>query len=218
MIFQIELADTNSDYTPHKGETLVMPIQRKMFEGDTFEKIDGVWYEKHNWLELVLDEEKINKLIEQNTDTTGMYRYLYKLTENVSITDKTHAQGYCTHYSMTASSGTYKKEKGFAVSRSTSDKKMYLCIYDEGETLEEFKTKIANKEIKFYLQSEEPLLLKCTAEQSAILDKIDTYKNGTIITTDNDLCKISLRYKEDYDKRITALEKQIATQTVAESE
>ena len=216
---QFEEEESRTDYIKHRGQTLIMPIQQKMFEGDTFEKIDGVWYEKHNWLELVLDEEKINKLTEQNTDTTGMYRYLYKLTENVSITDKTHAQGYCTHYSMTASSGTYKKEKGFAVSRSTSDKKMYLCIYDEGETLEEFKTKIANKEIKFYLQSEEPLLLKCTAEQSAILDKIDTYKNGTIITTDNDLCKISLRYKEDYDKRITALEKQINTATeVAESE
>ena len=216
---QFEEEESRTDYIKHRGQTLIMPIQQKMFEGDTFEKIDGVWYEKHNWLELVLDEEKINKLTEQNTDTTGMYRYLYKLTENVSITDKTHAQGYCTHYSMTASSGTYKKEKGFAVSRSTSDKKMYLCIYDEGETLEEFKTKIANKEIKFYLQLEEPLLLKCTAEQSAILDKIDTYKDGTIITTDNDLCKISLRYKEDYDKRITALEKQINTATeVAESE
>jgi len=209
------LADGFEIYCVNK--THILQIQRKMLKGDYFDIANKK--EVHKWTELVLDTEKINKLTEQNTDTTGMYRYLYKLTENVSITDKTHAQGYCTHYSMTASSGTYKKEKGFAVSRSTSDKKMYLCIYDEGETLEEFKTKIANKEIKFYLQLEEPLLLKCTAEQSAILDKIDTYKDGTIITTDNDLCKISLRYKEDYDKRITALEKQINTATeVAESE
>ena len=69
------------------------------------------------------------------------------------------------------------------------------------------------------MQNNMLLLLKCTSEQCKILDKIDTYKDGTIITTDNDLCKISLRYKEDYDKRITALEKQINTATeVAESE
>ena len=199
------LADGFEIYCVNK--THILQIQRKMLKGDYFDIANKK--EVHKWTELVLDTEKINKLTEQNTDTTGMYRYLYKLTENVSITDKTHAQGYCTHYSMTASSGTYKKEKGFAVSRSTSDKKMYLCIYDEGETLEEFKTKIANKEIKFYLQLETPIELGCTDEQIAVLNELEnmtTYADKTIITIDNNMTEMTVEAEQS---RISMIEEKL---------
>jgi len=215
--FSASIDDNDLKYVVHKSKEYTLQTQQKMFEGDTFEKIDGVWYEKHTWLELVLDKEKINKLSQNTTDTANTYRYLYKLTENILQTDIQHATGYCTHFYLVGSGETYTKNKGFAVSQSTTDGKMYLCIYDEGETLAEFKSKIANENVTFYLQLEEAQYIKCTAEQCKILDKIDTYKDGTIITTDNDLCKISLRYKEDYGKRITALEKQISiATTVAE--
>lgn len=52
--FQAEF-DEATDYVEHKGKTHIMPIQSKMFDGDTFEKIDGVWYEKHNKEKKIFD-------------------------------------------------------------------------------------------------------------------------------------------------------------------
>lgn len=198
----VEITVRNEDSS--KSGNYIMLIQQKMLENDCFEKINGNWYEKHNWIELVLDTDKLRR---QNTNTTDKYRYAYELAEKVLQTDNQHARGYCTHFPTTNNAGTFMRNKGFAVSQSGA--KMNIWIYDEGETLEEFKAKIANEEVKFYLQLEEAQYIKCTDEQCKILDKIDTYKDCTIITTDNGLCKISLKYKQDLNKRIAELEDKI---------
>ena len=215
---QLEL-DELSNYTPHKGETYIMPIQQKMYEGDTFEQIDGVWYEKHSkaYVELTGDRDII-KVGAQIGKTTAWQ------VEDVNSNYKRFSEfGYASHFQRNLKSGMYsaKDQEGWNIE---SNRIRFRVNAEQYATVESVKALIKEEYKKgtpfaFAFEYVEPILLKCTSEQCKILDKIDTYKDGTIITTDNDLCKISLRYKEDYDKRITALEKQINTATeVAESE
>lgn len=198
--FQIEY-DEATDYTEHRGETLVMPIQQKMFENDTFEKIDRVWYEKHNWGKITLTG---NEGFYKSTAATHVDRYLLYISD------------MSTKHNMNDVVSNCFKSEDDGVGHIFHNGTILAINYAECETstVEEFKAKLkelynSGKAVEVYYKLAEPLLLKCTDEQCKILDKIDTYHDGTIITTDNDLCKISLRYKQDLEKRIEQLEKQI---------
>ncbi len=200
---QIELADTNSDYTPHKGETLVMPIQQKMFENDCFEKIDGVWYEKHNFANKILSNT--DNWLYQNVNEK-LTRYSLYLSDTISESKRTQVFSNCFQFLENQN-----------INRNIFVYEKYLYVYSDITNIDDFKNALKNNEAYIYYPLESAEYIKCTDEQSAILDKIDTYKDGTIITTDNDLCKISLRYKQNLESRIEQIEKQLATE-VAEEE
>lgn len=221
--FQLEL-DELSDYVEHRGQTLIMPIQQKMFEGDTFEKIDGVWYEKHGWREIILDGTQTISHLDSNIQNASQTRFAISI-DNL-ILSKTFCNKLTAYPAGTVLwNGIYQNAVAIYIQNNIN--KVVLQVKIDYTLFTETIDSAAQKVVKFkeYLK-ENPITvvvpikteyIKCTSEQSAILDKIDTYRDGTIITTDNDLCKIQLRYKQDLEKRITELENQIAT-TVAESE
>lgn len=217
---QIELAETNSDFVEHRGQTLTMPVQSKMFENDTFEQIGGVWFEKHGWREIILDGTQTISHLDSNVQNASQTRFAISI-DNL-ILSKTFCNKLTAYPAGTILwNGIYQNAVAIYIQNNIN--KVVLQVKIDYTLFTETIDSAAQKVVKFkeYLK-ENPITvvvpieteyIKCTSEQSAILDKIDTYRDGTIITTDNDLCKISLRYKEDYDKRITALEKQISTAT-----
>lgn len=222
---QLEL-DELSNYTPHKGETLTMPIQSKMFEGDTFEQIGDVWYEKHCKKEKTITGNDIQSVSSNNrvffkiSSVPGFKKiseeFYYRNIDKNTI--ESNVATSLTGHSLTWLA-TAKKGDWISSWNNPNDTNGFVLRTDkEFATKEEAIAYFNENPFMVVYELLETEYIKCTDEQSAILDKIDTYKNGTIITTDNDLCKIQLRYKQDLEKRITELENQIATQTVAESE
>ena len=222
--FQLEL-DALSEYTTHRGETLTMPIQSKMFEGDTFEQIGDVWYEKHCKKEKTITGNDIQSVSSNNrvffkiSSVPGFKKiseefYYGNIDKN---TIESNVATSLTGHSLTWLA-TAKKGDWISSWNNPNDTNGFVLRTDkEFATKEEAMTYFNENPFTVVYELLETEYIKCTSEQCKILDKIDTYKNGTIITTDNDLCKISLRYKEDYGKRITALEKQISiATTVAE--
>lgn len=205
---QIELADTNSDCIEHEGETLIMPIQQAMYEEDGFEKKSDGWYEKHNWGIRVFDGTE-----EFGMDTTN--KSFYVREDRAKRLTNYKDEILCNCYS---SIETFEKGvsgvSGYHRSETYPGQNWIYFTDENYENVASFKAMLAQKYAEgnplyvIYTLAETEYI-KCTAEQSAILDKIDTYRNGTIITTDNDLCKISLRYKQDLESRISELEKQI---------
>lgn len=223
--FQLEL-DALSKYTTHRGETLTMPIQSKMFEGDTFEQIGDVWYEKHCKKEKTITGNDIQSVSSNN-------RVFFKISSVPSFKKISEEFYYGNIDKNTIESNVATSLTGHSLTwLATAKKGDWISSWNNPNDTNGFVLRtdkeFATKEEAIIYFNENPFTvvyelleieyIKCTAEQCKILDKIDTYKDGTIITTDNDLCKIQLRYKQDLEKRITALEKQIATQTVAESE
>ena len=104
--FQLE-PDVLSEYVEHRGQTLTLQTQQKMFEGDTFEQVDGVWYEKHDKGEYVLDG--VNN------------KFTYRVTNGnlkIKIEDAIASGGYwvshnnlflmCTHFTQAEKQAAFK--------------------------------------------------------------------------------------------------------------
>ena len=215
---QLEL-DELSNYTPHKGETYIMPIQQKMFEGDTFEQVDGVWYEKHDKGLYILDGAN-NKFTYRASSGILKIKIDDTITSDGYWTSQKNLFLMCTHFVQAEKQAAFKAgeiiywdTQGDLYVKPELDR--FTTVDEANEWLKEQYE--AGTPVTIAYQRTEPLYIKCTPEQSKILDKIDTYRDGTIITTDNELCKISLRYKQNLESRIEQIEKQLATQ-VAESE
>lgn len=223
--FQLE-PDVLSEYVEHRGQTLTLQTQQKMFEGDTFEQVDGVWYEKHCKKEKTITGNDIQSVSSNN-------RVFFKISSVPGFKKISEEFYYGNIDKNTIESNVATSLTGHSLTwLATAKKGDWISSWNNPNDTNGFVLRtdkeFATKEEAIIYFNENPFTvvyelleieyIKCTEEQCKILDKIDTYKDGTIITTDNDLCKIQLRYKQDLEKRITALEKQIATQTVAESE
>lgn len=188
--------------------TYIMPIQQEMLEGDCFEKIDGVWYEKHIWEKYVFTGQESWVLRNTLINTLNEEIRLFSLSNafEYKLNDKEKC-AYSNCYDILGKVSGFESMKNKAVGISFYYKSDNLSrtvyINDEiSKTVNDFKAKLAEKEIYVWYETEIPKLLECTEEQRRILDKINTYKNTTIITTDDDLAKISLKYKVDVLKAI----------------
>lgn len=214
---QIELSDTNSDFVKHKGKTHIMPIQREMFEKDGFEKIDGVDYEAHNKKEKVITGDDVLSVVSNNRiffkmSSVENIKELEEKYYSVNNIDKNTIECSIAK-TLTGHSLTWLAtvEKGDYVSawNNYTGQNGFVLRTDKEFTKEEAIAYFNENPFTVVYELLETEYIKCTDEQSAILDKIDTYRDGTIITTDNDLCKISLRYKQNLESRIEQIEKQI---------
>lgn len=141
------------------------------------------------------------------TDTNGKYRYQYFQIKNNVVTAKDKNPGVCNIFSLARNGQTYNCEKGFTAITGVWN------FYDEGETLEEFITKTENVDIVVTYITKEPVYEDCTAEQSAILDKLYnnfTLQKGTnniIVETDNGVgVNMQLDYMQDLQTKLNLLE------------
>lgn len=141
------------------------------------------------------------------TDTNGKYRYQYFQIKNNVVTAKDKNPGVCNIFSLARNGQTYNCEKGFTAITGVWN------FYDEGETLEEFITKTENVDIVVTYITKEPVYEDCTAEQSAVLDKLYnnfTLQKGTnniIVESENGVgVNMKLTYMQDLQTRLNILE------------
>lgn len=184
---QIEQGLKATAYVEHQSETVTMPIQQEMLEGDY---IDDV--EHHEWKKLILtgSESNIKKI---PTDTYN--RFQLSLT---SYGVRNYI--YCTHYLAGNSVNSGELDISF-------DGK-YIVIHspsDEITTGEQFKTWLkqqydAGTPVIVYYKLATPFDLELTTEQKAIREqKLHTYKNVTNISLSNDLSSVDVSYKKDLE-------------------
>ena len=183
------------DFVGHEEQAFAIPIQQEMLSGDGFEKVNGVWKEKHGWTSLT-ENGSTNTMAQQGTGTTGKYRYT--ITPSVAVKESAtdQALAYCDKFKLLKATATHGCATGFTVSESK------IWIYDEGESLTDFKAKLADNPITFKIQLVEATYLDCTEEQKAILDEIEktihTYKEKThIYSTDNFSPVFDVKVKKD---------------------
>ena len=193
----------DAEYTIHKGQTFTIDVQQEMLEGDCFEKVNGVWKEKHNWRKIILNgtESCIKSADIQN-------RFLFDRIHNFTPID--HTRQKCTHSGLNKAWGT--TDKSFDV---RDNRGAYIKIPDI--TVEELKAKLAEDyangtPLTFYFEVE-PYYLDCTAEQIAILDEIEktlhTYKNGTHVYSVDEISPIfNVKYTRDLNAVINNLSQQ----------
>lgn len=222
LIFKPQLEfNTKTNYEQHKGENLIMPLQ-KPFKSiqdikDNFVKKDNVWYERH-WIKRVYLDGNEEWHLSGNTSNISFWGKANSIMTGLDLTKVAQTNNGSNTYLPHIVCNYFKI---VSLSKFFTDSVCATCDYYNGilelriglglnsdiTTVAQFKAKL--KELSDsgnalhvdYVLSE-PELIPCTDEQSKILDKINTYKNTTIITTDDDLAKIDLRYKVDVLKAI----------------
>lgn len=193
---QLELDEATS-YIEHKGETEIMPIQKLMLKGDYFDiankkevhkKVrrifDGTenWYFNYNSTVFRLDVDNILTL--SNAETSKLSNYI----ESNAYSNKIYDAMYL------------EQTDGI---EALSDK---INIRESScSTVEEFKAMLAQKYAEgnavyadYYRK--EPLVLDCTEEQIAVLNKLEnmtTYEDKTIIMIDNDMAEMNIEAEQN---------------------
>lgn len=199
---QLEKGTTATEYQVHKEDSVVLPIQEEMLEGDYLDKVNKK--EVHTWKKIILDGVN-NKVTQETTSTNGKYRYKYtdKDLKNCSLSEE---KAYCTHLPLIEKSKTYDKILGFTVANNS------IYIYTDGDTLSNFNAKLQEENYIFYIPVIESAYEKIdlTPEQIQALEKLDklkTYKNITNITTDS-IAILDVDYKKDLETVLSQITKE----------
>lgn len=165
---------------------------------------DNKWQFKKNVAIHTIDKTDLKQTL---TSTNGKYRYQYFQIENNVVTAKDKNPGVCNIFSLARDGQTYNCEKGFTAITGVWN------FYDEGETLEEFITKIENVDIVVTYITKEPIYEYCTSAQSEVLDKLyNNFKlqkgvNNIIVESENGVgVNLELEYMQDLQTKLNLLE------------
>ena len=212
---QLEEGETATNYIEHESYTKVLPIQKEFVKigevEDTFVKVDGKWYEKHN----------IKKLILDGTESWNWHSDGFGFAKAVGISilpnDKVLAISNFLLGIQIGSNGTYYKDKDNVIFSWMSGNLICLKAINKFTDVEMLKAWLAEQYnagtpvIVYYVLSE-PELIECTAEQEEILNSFYTYKGVTNVSMSG-IGKIKIIYKQDqqtinknYENRLAALE------------
>ena len=176
---KIEAEDGTDKYEKHQSQTAIMPIQQEMLSGDY---IAGVKH--HEWKKIIIDT---SKLIEEVTNEEGKKRYKYWSDKNIKKSDITNNVAYSNMFKLISDGQTYWNIKGFTIVNNT------IYIYDEGELLAEFISKIADKQLVFYAQLATPVDLELTDEQKTVKNTlINAYEPITNVYASDDLSLVKV--------------------------
>lgn len=192
---QLEEGEIATDYVASEEQAFAIPVQQEMLPGDGFEKVNGVWKEKHGWTSLT-ENGSTNAMTQQATGTEGKHRYTIAPPVTVPQCDINTRLAYCNKFKLLTNGSTHSCKTGFTVAQNR------IWLYDEGEDLTDFKAKLADNPITFKLPLVTPTYINCIEEQIAILDEIEktihTYKEKThIYSTDNFSPIFDVKVKKD---------------------
>lgn len=185
--FQIEL-DNATDIVTNEEQNYIIPVQQKMFSGDTFKKVNSKWKEMHTWQEVIFNGEE-NWLMNYGTSLFNL------ASNNIYNQSSTEHKALCN---------MAKFENRQAIMADLADKHFamqsaYNSIFfkdTDFKTAEEFKAKLkelyeAGTPLKVAYKTDTPLILDCTPKQVEILDKIEqeahTYSEVTNIYTEDEV-------------------------------
>ena len=225
---QANIIIENSDKTEQQTKTV--DIQQPMLEGDYFVKEEDGWKEVQTWGKIILNGAESGWNI-SGTDTSGINRFSNNIISNLVkkvLSSSEVGLLICDKFIAISANQSYNKIEGICINSSGT---LYIFYnYCSSMTVEEFKNWLSQNNLTLYYKLETPLKLVCTETQSSQLDDLlntSTYKNVThIYSTDkvSPIIKVVYRkdletmlnsQKNDYDTRLSNIEKLLTTATTS---
>lgn len=225
---QLDEATTLTNIVQHEEQSYLVDVQQPMFEGDTFVKQDGKWYEKH-----CVKTEIMLTFPTTNIEVCGTFanfqtnrNIAFAVVKNDLKTTNVRNDILCDKLKAKDNSMWGGKEDGIQT-YINSNKFMISIPFEDieknfGEELtinnysQAFRKYINdNGPFKIYYLLEEPELIECTEAQSKVLDEIynkaHTYKNITNISAESSEVNpiICLKYLKDPETEHNKLQAQI---------
>ena len=181
--FQIEKGSSATSFVPHQEQNISIPCQQPMRSignaRDEFIKQDGLWYEKHNIGEVVLNGSR--DWVKSSTYSNEKYfcGYLaYGISNSIvgsfTINDSFQIGYYVDVLDEECMSSMPQLHVRILASRLTEN------------SVNAFKTWLSTHNTEVIYQLNEPIYLECTQEQLQVLESITqahTYKHITNINS-----------------------------------
>lgn len=193
---------SNSDNT--QLQTYTIPCQQPMRAigdvKDTFVKIEGVWYERHNIIRKIYDG---TEKFETNLTNNGYYAYSENISNYLRVSGITCESNY---FKATANGGFGIMQYGECHLRYASDNYKYFYMCTNISTVELFKEWLKEKydnEMPVYVDYllQEPIDLPCTQSQITALENLQkarTYKDVTHIYSDDEVpAELEIQYYKE---------------------
>lgn len=225
---QLDEATTLTNIVQHEEQSYLVDVQQPMFEGDTFVKQDGKWYEKH-----CVKTEIMLTFPTTNIEVCGTFanfqtnrNIAFAVVKNDLKTTNVRNDILCDKLKAKDNSMWGGKEDGIQT-YINSNKFMISIPFEDieknfGEELtinnysQAFRKYINdNGPFKIYYLLEEPELIECTEAQSKVLDEIynkaHTYKNITNISAESSEVNptLNIKYLKDPETEHNKLQAQI---------
>lgn len=209
---QIEEKNSVTDYIAHEEQSFVVPVQQKMFAGDKFVKINGVWKEMHTIGEATSQNNQ-NVSVYLHSSSGKFFRYwVYLGNTGQKVGDRTKIWSNYFAYK----NSRWQEVEG--VCGWENGQKFCIGTFNKNfDTADKLKTFLLNNPVIFYYELAEPLYLDCTKEQIEILDKIEqeahTYLDTTNVYTEDEVGAI---IKTNTNVDLKSLINNIQEQLIAE--
>lgn len=215
------------DYAPNQEQSYLVDVQQPMFEGDTFVKQDGKWYEKH-----CVKTEIMLTFPTTNIEVCGTFANFQtnrniafavvkndlKITNvrNDILCDKLKAKDNSMWGGKEDGIQTYINSNKFMISIPFEDiEKKFGEELTINNYSQAFRKYINDNPLKIYYKLAEPELIECTEAQNKVLDeiynKLHTYKNITNISAESSEVNpiINVKYLKDTEIEHNKLQSQI---------
>ena len=174
------------NYVPHQEQNISIPCQQPMRSignvRDSFVKIDGVWYEKHNIGQVVLNGSEGEWVERGNTSEN----YIKFRNANALPYDIKGDLLLISDYFVTNIGANNASYSGNAICGNSGNYAKWLHISIDNtivNSVETFKTWLSTHNTEVIYQLAEPIYLECTEEQITALEKARTYKPVTHISS-----------------------------------
>ena len=192
ILLQIELGETASEIVEHQSQTKIMPIQQEMLQGDYIEDV-----EHHIWGKVILDG---SETVEENTNGFKLKPALEDVEPNIF----TLINLKCNYF--IAKAWNDKNKTNNTITIHPYEKCLYINSNDFTlETLSAFLQEqySAGTPVIVYYKLATPLDLELTDEQKEAREGLNTYKNITNISVDNELATLDVEYTSETTEKIT---------------
>ena len=165
------------EYEPHQEQLFTIPCQQPMRSignvRDSFVKQDGVWYERHNIGQVVLNGSEswgFGASGVQNTNGANVYIS--------SMLKSNFGQGLCNYFIR----GTSKTANTLRFGADDLQLWFYVKSTDFAN-VNDWKTWLSTHNTEVIYLLAEPIYLECTEEQITALEQARTYKPVTHISS-----------------------------------
>lgn len=206
----LETTDTN-----YQSYTKVLPTQKEFVKigdvEDTFVKVEGKWYEKHDIPKYIFTG---NESFSRGSTRNGFYYFETTISDLAGKYAETN-RILCNVAKEISSSDMYEvtSQKDLIGTNSNKIRLMLNNINTVAELQECFAEQYANgTPATLYYLSTTTELIECTAEQESILNSFHTYKNITNISVDG-IGTLKVNYKKDLETMFNNIIKQIPSST-----
>ena len=174
---QLELGSSATLFVEHQEQNISIPCQQPMRSignvRDGFVKIDGVWYEKHNIGQVVLNGSEswgFGASGVQNTNGANVYIS--------SMLKSNFGQGLCNYFIR----GTSKTANTLRFGANDLQLWFYVKSTDFAN-VNDWETWLSTHNTEVIYLLAEPIYLECTEEQITALEQARTYKPVTHISS-----------------------------------